>query len=56
MKRTVTVKDECAAAEPEAKRGRTDEAEEAETVLELDEHQFECVVCFGEPIDGLPSP
>jgi hypothetical protein len=56
MKRTVTAKDECAAAEPEAKRARTDEADEAETVLELDEHQFECVVCFGERIECLPSP
>jgi hypothetical protein len=54
MKRTVTAKDECAAAEPEAKRARTDEADEADTVLELDEHQFECVICFGKLIDSLP--
>jgi hypothetical protein len=47
MKRTVVAKDECAAVEPEAKRPKTEEANEAEAVLELDEHQFECVVCFG---------
>jgi hypothetical protein len=55
MKRTVMAKDECAAAEPEAKRTRTEEANGVETVLELDEHQFECVVCFGELISNLLS-
>lgn len=58
MKRMVVAKDECAAAEPEAKRTKTEEANDAETVLELDEHQFECVVCFGKWSDHsrLPVP
>ncbi|WIA09537.1 hypothetical protein OEZ85_008932 [Tetradesmus obliquus] len=53
MKRTVVAKDECAAAEPEAKRTKTEEANDAETVLELDEHQFECVVCFDLLVDPV---
>lgn len=49
MKRTVAVKDEATgcAAEPDSKRAKTREDEEADSVLEIDEHQFECVVCFG---------
>eukprot|EP00882_Tetradesmus_deserticola_P015515 GHRQ01016532.1.p1 GENE.GHRQ01016532.1~~GHRQ01016532.1.p1 ORF type:complete len:138 (+),score=29.68 GHRQ01016532.1:185-598(+) len=48
MKRTVVARDE-----PEAKRAKTDEGDEPDTVVELDEHQFECVVCFDLLVDPV---
>lgn len=49
MKRTVAVKDEAACpSEPEAKRAKAEEDAEADSILELDASEFECVVCYGK--------
>jgi hypothetical protein len=57
MKRVVAAKDESSFinGDPENKRLKTEDDAEGTNVLELDEHSFECVICFGKYLTAFST-